>query len=566
MFKLKIIQNFSLIKIEVMKKFIVFIVLITVIQAFNNTAFSQNQEKKFDAVLNELNFEDSPGFAALVAKNNKIIYRKAFGYANLELDVPMTPENIFRIGSITKQFTACAILKLEEEGKLSLQDDITKFIDDYPTHGYTITIEHLLTHTSGIKSYTSMKEWDKEMRKKDFTPEEMIDFFKNEPMDFAPGEQFMYNNSAYFMLGYIIEKASGKTYEEYIEDTFFKPLGMKNSFYGHPSQIIKNRAAGYQGRGNEFENADFLSMTQPYSAGSLLSTVNDLMKWYTAVMSDKVISKENRLKAHTSYKLNNGEPTGYGYGWFLGNIQGSPMIQHGGGINGYLTASLYLPDEEVFVAVFSNCNSRPPQTAAFKLTAIAINKPFDWEEIEIGKEKLAEYVGVYEMNDSEIRTIIVENDTLFYVYPAGNRVKLLPFDTDRFFIKNTFSEFTFNRNQQGEIVSITGTDTGYLTALLLRTDKPVEVKKEIELPEKLLKKYVGKYELMPDFILSITREGNRIFVQPTGQPKEEIFATEKHRFFSKKVDAELVFNMDESGNVKGLTLLQNGEHKAPKIE
>lgn len=294
-------------------------------------------------------------------------------------------------------------------------------------------------------------------------------------MNFAPGEEFRYNNPAYFMLGYIIEKASGKTYEEYIEDTFFKPLRMENSFCGSPSQIIKKRAAGYQGKGNEFENADFLSMTQPYASGSLLSTVDDLLKWYTDVMNDKVISKENRQKAHTSYKLNNSEPTGYGYGWFLGNIQGSPMIQHRGGINGYLTASLHLPKEEVFVAVFSNCNSKPPQTAAFKLAALAIDKPFEWEEIKIGKEKLSEYVGVYEMDDSETRTVIVENDSLFYVYPTGNRVKLLPFDTDRFFIKNTFSEFTFNRNQQGEIVSITGTDTGYLPAQLIKTDKPEKV-------------------------------------------------------------------------------------------
>ena len=411
-----------------------------------------------------------------------------------------------------------------------------------------------------------MRSWDEEMRKKDFTPEEMIDFFKNEPMDFAPGEEFRYNNSAYFMLGYIIEKASDKTYEEYIEETFFELLGMENSFYGHPSQIIKNRAAGYQGRGDEFENADFLSMTQPYAAGSLLSTVDDLMKWYNAVMSDKVISKENRQKAHTSYKLNNGEPTGYGYGWFLGNIQGSPMIQHGGGINGYLTASLYLPNEDVFVVVFSNCNSRPPQTAAFKLAALAIDKPFEWEEIEIGKEKLAEYLGVYEMENGETRTVIVENDSLFYVYPMGNRVKLLPFDTDRFFIKNSFSEFTFNRDENSNVVSITGKNTGYRPSQLRKTDKEAELKKEIELPEELLEKYVGKYELMPDFILTISREGNRIFVQPTGQPKEEIFATETHRFFSKNVNAELIFRMDESGNVTGLTLLQNGEHKAPKIE
>ncbi|MCA1760767.1 MAG: beta-lactamase family protein, partial [Bacteroidales bacterium] len=277
-----------------MKNLILIISLFLVISGLPKSSFSQNPEKQFDKILSEQNFENSPGFAVLVAKNDEVIYRKAFGYANLELDVPMKPEHIFRIGSITKQFTACAILKLEEEGKLSLQDDITKFIEDYPTHGHTITIEHLLTHTSGIKSYTSMKSWDAEMRKKDFSPEEMIDFFKNQPMDFAPGEEFRYNNSAYFLLGYIIEKASGKTYEEYLQEALFEPLGMVNSFYGNSSKVIKNRAAGYMKKEDEFINADFLSMTQPYAAGSLLSNVDDLFTWYTAVMNDKVISKENR--------------------------------------------------------------------------------------------------------------------------------------------------------------------------------------------------------------------------------------------------------------------------------
>jgi CubicO group peptidase (beta-lactamase class C family) len=212
-----------------MKNLILILSLFLAINTLPNSSFGQTPEKQFDKILSEQNFENSPGFAVLVAKNNKVLYRKAFGYANLELDVKLQPDHIFRIGSITKQFTAAAILKLEEEGKLSLQDVITKFIEDYPTHGHTITIEHLLTHTSGIKSYTSMKEWDAEMHKKDFSPEEMINFFKKEPMDFAPGEEFLYNNSGYFLLGYIIEKASGKTYEEYLKDTFFEPLGMENS-------------------------------------------------------------------------------------------------------------------------------------------------------------------------------------------------------------------------------------------------------------------------------------------------------------------------------------------------
>jgi CubicO group peptidase (beta-lactamase class C family) len=549
-----------------MRNLIFIISLLFILNGIPTRVISQNPEKQFDKILSEQNFENSPGFVALVAKNNQVIYRKAFGYANLELDVKLQPENIFRIGSITKQFTAAAILKLEEEGKLSLQDDITKFIEDYPTHGHTITIEHLLTHTSGIKSYTSMKEWDAEMRKKDFTPVEMIDFFKNQPMDFAPGEKFMYNNSAYFMLGYIIEKASGKTYEEYLNDTFFEPLGMNNSSYGNPSRVIKNRAAGYMKKDGEFVNAEFLSMTQPYAAGSLLSTVDDIFTWYTAVMNDKVISQENRIKAHTSFKLNNGKPTGYGYGWFLGNIQNSPMIEHGGGINGYLTASLWLPEENVFVAVFSNCNAMPPQSTAFKLAAAAISKPFDWNEIELDKNKLKDYVGVYESKDQETRTLVVENDSLFYVYPSGNRTKLLPFANDRFFIKNSFNEFIFERNTQGEVVSLTANGTGYLPMKLNKTDRPIELKKEVELPDELLDKYLGKYELMPDFILTVTREGKRVFVQGSGQTPLEIFATEPHRFFSKGVNAEFVFHQDESGLVTGLTLLQNGEHKAKKIE
>jgi CubicO group peptidase (beta-lactamase class C family) len=549
-----------------MKNLIFLISILLITNGLSNKTFSQNHEKQFDKILSEQNFENSPGFAVLVAKNNEVIYRKAFGYANLELDVSMKPENIFRIGSITKQFTACAILKLEEEGKLSLQDDITKFIEDYPTHGHTITIEHLLTHTSGIKSYTSMKDWNAEMRKKDFTPEEMIDFFKNQPMDFAPGEKFQYNNSAYFLLGYIIEKASGKTYEEYLKETFFEPLGMSSSSYGNTSRVIKNRATGYMKKNGEYVNADFLSMTQPYAAGSLLSTVDDLFSWYTAVMNDKVISRENRLKAQSSNILNDGKPTGYGYGWFLGNIQGSPMIEHGGGINGYLTASLWLPEEKVFVTVFSNSNAKPPQSTAFKLAAAAIGKPFGRKEIEMEKEILKDYVGVYETDEQETRTIVFENDSLFYVYPSGNRTKLLPFGKDRFFVKNSFTEYTFNRNPQGEVVSLIAQGTGYLPLELNKTDKPVELKKEVELPNELLDKYQGKYELMPEFILTVTREGKQVFLQATGQMRGEIFASEPHRFFSKMVNAEFIFHLDEFGQVTGLTLLQNGEHKAKKIE
>lgn len=334
-------------------------------------ACSQTGDGSYDSLMQQLFEEDGPGGVALVVRDGEVLYRKAMGMANLELGVPMTPEHVFRIGSITKQFTACAILKLSEEGKLDLQDDISKYIKDYPTQGYTITMEHLLTHTSGIKSYTDMEEWDAEFRRKDFTPAELVDFFKDRPMDFAPGEEWKYNNSAYFLLGYIIELVTGGSYANYLEENFFQALGMEDSYYGSTTQIIKGRADGYARAGRQIVNAEFLSMTQPHAAGALLSTVDDLYLWYTAVMNHEVVSKADLKKASTPFVLNNGEETNYGYGWVLGEIEGSPSISHGGGINGYLTASIYLPEEKVFVAVFSNCTCKDPGNIASSMAILA---------------------------------------------------------------------------------------------------------------------------------------------------------------------------------------------------
>ena len=244
----------------------------------------------FDKILAAQFKNNEPGATALIAKNGKIIYKKGIGMANLELNVPMQVDNVFRIGSITKQFTAVAILQLMEQGKLKLDDEITRFIPDYPTHGKKITIEHLLTHTSGIQSFTNMLDYQKRMAL-DLEPTEIIDHFKNEPMEFDPGTKWNYNNSGYFLLGYIIEKASGKTYAEYLDEHIFKPAGMTNSLYGSDTKIIKNRAGTYSKDVAGFENAAPINMKQPYAAGAIMSTVEDLYKWHQAVHSYKFIKK-----------------------------------------------------------------------------------------------------------------------------------------------------------------------------------------------------------------------------------------------------------------------------------
>jgi CubicO group peptidase (beta-lactamase class C family) len=520
---------------------------------------------EYDDLLNSLFSDDGPGGVALVVRDGKVLYREARGMADLELGVAMQPEHVFRIGSITKQFTACAILKLAEEGKLDLQDDISEFIEDYPTHGHHISIEHLLTHTSGIKSYTGMQEWDAELRKKDFTPAELVDFFKNQPMDFAPGEEYRYNNSAYFLLGYMVELITGMPYADYIDSTFFKALGMQNSYYGSASRIIPNRAGGYDREGDVYVNADYLSMTQPHGAGGLISTVDDLYTWYHAVMHGKVISAESLKKATTSYVLNSGKKTGYGYGWSLGNIQGSPSISHGGGINGFLTASIYLPEEEVFVAVFSNCTCHAPGGTADRMAAISIGKPFRWDSISLDEELLKSYEAVYTSEYDGDMLITCKDGRIFAMRSGGSATALTPFEKDKFFVKDGTSTFHFIRGDDQAVSALISRGTGD-DIRWDRTNKAIPKPEAVDLEDAVMEQYPGKYEFGPDFVLEIFREGALLFAQATGQPRIQIFPIDMDVFQVMDMDVRIEFNRGGDGNIVSLTLYQNGEHLAKKIE
>jgi len=222
------------------------------------SAVEQSEGSTIDQLLSGTFKPGEPGAAVIVTQNGQTLLRKGYGMADLELQVKIEPDMVFRLGSVTKQFTAVAILMLEEQGKLSVEDPITKFLPDYPTQGHTITVEHLLAHTSGIRSYTSMPEWLTVWRK-DFALNELIDFFKNQPMDFAPDEKWLYDNSGYILLGAIIEKASGQPYEDFIRTKIFEPLGMKHSCYDRDAGRRKaddagNRAGegpGFSGVGDE---------------------------------------------------------------------------------------------------------------------------------------------------------------------------------------------------------------------------------------------------------------------------------------------------------------------------
>ncbi len=532
---------------------------------FANVVLAQAPTAEFDRMFEEHFKPNTPGATVLVAQAGRIVYHKAFGLANLEAQTPMRTDHVFRIGSITKQFTAVAILQLVEQGKLSLKDTLTKFIPDYPTHGKTIRVEHLLTHTSGIKSYTDMEEWDAEVHRKDFTPTELIDYFKNQPMDFDPDAKWKYNNSGYILLGYIIEKVSGLTYGDYITQRIFKPLGMKNSYYGTAESTVANRALGYTQNeaDSTYAPAAPLSMTQPYAAGSLLSTVEDLYIWTTALHSGKVLQPKSMKGLLFPYYLPSGVNTNYAYGLRVGNLLGTLTSEHSGGIHGFLSDMMYLPNEQVCVVILTNCDCEPPRGLTPKLAAMTSGKEVDPKPIKLKTSELEKYVGVYERERTEQRYITLEDGQLYSMRKGSSKFKITPYAPDQFFFEDPFARITFLRKQEGgrESTLAIVSDRTSDESLWEKTDKPLPVMRpEMKLTEAQLEKFVGAYQLSPEFTITVTREGTQLFCQATGQQRFEVFATTANRFFLKVVDAEIEFYADETtGSVTKLVLFQGGQ-------
>ncbi|WP_299363153.1 serine hydrolase [Winogradskyella sp.] len=544
------------------------LLLVLILIVFTTTGYAQNLTQQFDDIVSQSYKSDMPGATFLVAKDGKAIYRKAIGKSSLELDVNMIPENVFRLASITKQFTAVAILMLEEQGKLNLNDPITRFIPDYPTQGKTITVHHLLNHTSGIKSYTAMGNLV-EVARTDKTLDELIDYFKNEPMDFDPGDQFRYNNSGYILLGKIIEELSGETYEDFIEKKIFERLGMKSSSFGNNRELVKNRAQGYEQDDTGYVNANYISMTLPHASGSLASTVDDMLKWQNALTNNTLIKASTLNKAINGSKLNNGEYIDYGYGLEEINLKGSKGYEHSGGIFGFTTNGMYLINENVYVIGLSNCNCNDIGDVTQRLAAAAIGKPYPTmkDVVKLSQDKLKQWVGAYEFEDGAIRHIFVKDGALKSMKESETNTvfDIFPLAEDHFMFEKGNIEYKFSKSADGKKQVIFMTDS---KSIGKEIDKEMPTtRKEVTLSNEILSPYVGKYELAPNFIVEITVEGSQMFAQATGQGKLELFAEDDITFFAKVAPIKIVINKDGTGKVVSFKLYQGGsETVAKKIE
>jgi CubicO group peptidase (beta-lactamase class C family) len=429
--------------------------LILSMSAYSQKPVDTKNLNSIDSLLSKKYKLGEPGLAILVAKKGKIVYRKAFGNANLELNVPMQPEMLFNLASITKQFTAVAILQLMEAGKLSLQDSVQKFIKDFPSKSHPISIEQLLTHTAGLKDYLQIDYGQPFMERRDFSAVEMIKLIRDLPLEFEPGTKYSYSNTGYLLLGRIIELASGKSYSQYVKDQLFNPAGMSATYYDSPNSILTGRTNGYK-KNSVFEKADYWSASLPYAAGGLVSNVDDLFKWHQALLSSRLISKETLQKASTPFKLKNGAFINYGYGWTLNNLNGIHTIEHGGSITGYRTHEVYYPDQDVFIAILSNCECTPVYQLIIDVSGFALGRKIQ-PELKINKIILEDYVGTYQLKENPKRTFLIkmDKDSLFAVATDGRSYRLL-FQTN--------SSFQFNGiiDAKGEFIKEEGKVTKFL--------------------------------------------------------------------------------------------------------
>ena len=502
-----------------------------------------------------------PGAAAIVVKDGKVLLRKGYGMANLELGVPNSPEMVFELGSVTKQFTAAAILLLQERGKLSVTDDIGKYLPDFPTHGQTITIEHLLTHTSGIPSYTGLPEWYAKLRE-DLKPAEVIALFKDKPLEFNPGERWAYDNSGFFLLGAIIEKVSGQSYEQFVEQEIFQKLGMTHSRYGHADELIPRRASGYSKDDKGFHNADYISMTQPYAAGALVSTVDDLAIWDRALSGEMLLRKASLDRMFTTAKLKSGLPVQYGYGMGVFDFAGRRIQMHGGDIPGFTTVVARVPEERLFIAILSNNDASDPRPddVVLRIIARALGQPLEEiKTIPLDPRTLADYPGVYRFDEKTTRIITQEGGKLFAQRSGGEKYELAATAPDEFIYADRMNRLRFQRDAQGKVTGVDFSPLSGIRQTGTRTSDPLPQERQaVKVDPSIYDAYAGEYELAPTFSITVNREGDQLFAQATGQPRFEIFPASDSRFFLKVVDAEIEFVRGADGKVTGLVLHQGG--------
>jgi CubicO group peptidase (beta-lactamase class C family) len=558
------------------------------ILVFQISVIAQDRARQIDELISLYHKYKQFNGSALVAEDGKVIYKKGFGLANMEWNIPNEPDTKFRLGSITKQFTAALVLQLVQQGKIKLDGKVSDYLADYRKDtGGRMTIHHLLSHTSGVPNYTAQPGFFANVSRNPFKVDDFVKQYASGDLEFEPGSKFNYSNSGYFLLGDIIEKVTGKTYEQVLKENILDPLGMKNTGYDHYGTVLSKRAAGYIRTQNRYENAAYLDMTVPYAAGSLYSTVEDLFLWDQALYGEKILSAASK---ELMFKPNL-ENYGYGFGIRKASLGPNkiavPVIEHNGGINGFSTTILRLVGDKRLIVLLDNTSQgRYLDGMALAITNILYNQPYEVPKQSIAdtllptalkdvaaalkqyRELKATRNSEYDFREAELNTLGYQ---LLQMKKVAEAIEIFKLNVEAYpQAANTYDSL-------GEAYLAHGDKelaiTNYKKSLELNPQKAGATRVLASLTgtqqptnpdSKLYQSYVGEYELAPNFIISITVEDGKLMGAPTVQSKAELYPTSATEFFLKVVDAQVTFVKTEQGEVTQLILHQNGRNMPAK--
>jgi CubicO group peptidase (beta-lactamase class C family) len=554
--------------------------------ATQQAALAQDHAAKIQQVLELANKYRQFNGSALVAENGKVIYKGGFGLANMEWNIPNTPDTKFRLGSITKQFTAMLTLELVEQRKLKLDGKISDYLPDYRKDiGEKVTVHHLLTHTSGIPSYTSQPGFFANVSRNPYKVGDFVKQYASGDLEFEPGTKFSYNNSGYFLLGAIIERITGKTYAEALKEMIFEKVGMKNTGYDLYDPLIPKRASGYAKTATGYTNAAYLDMSIPYAAGSMYSTVEDLYLWDQSLYTDKLLTQASKDLMYKPFLEE------YAYGWVITKAsfkvkdQPIPIITHGGGINGFTTTIVRFPTEKHLIVILDNTGSPNLDRLSEKIAKILYNQPYDLPKQSIAavvektisekgiaaavveyRELKAKQSAAYDFAEQELNAL---GYRLMNTGKLNEALEIFKLNVEAYpQAFNTYDSLAeaYMKMEQRELAI-----QNYKKSLELdpKNTNAAEMLKRLESPAgkvdpNAFDAYVGEYELAPGFVLRVFREGEKFMTQATGQNVIEIFAEPDGSFSPRTFPATLTFIKDADGKVTSVKLTQGGRETIGK--
>lgn len=505
---------------------------------------------------------DGPGAVVLVARGDRVLFRAARGEANVETHAPLRPDSVFRIGSLTKQFTAAGLLTLVEAGRVRLDDPLSRYLPEYPG-GDRITILELLNHTSGVRNFNGLPGYLEDTVLRDMNTAELIDLFSRESLDFEPGTNWAYSNSGYVLVGAVIEAVTGMPWHVYLQRTFFTPLRMTHTGYALEPRLAAMQAPGYTYDNDTLIPMRAMSMTQPHAAGALVSNADDLLKWNRALHEGRVLrtATYQRMIAPEGAAARARIP--YGLGLFEDSVRDRPVLSHGGRIFGFISELSYMPGADITVVILENDDAHNgPQAAdklARRLTALALGEPYpNLIASAVDAEALSGAEGVYRFDGEVTRTLRVVDGHLTAQRDNGRRAELTPIGADDFLYPDGFNRLRLERDASGAVVRARyyANGDGAGDVGLRSTEPPPPAPVGLQLPRAVLDRLAGRYA-HSQLSVTIFVDGETLKAQIEGQPPVILRASSPTQFAVEEDDATLKFAIGDA-RATDVTIRQRG--------